>query len=340
MEQDLREKIAALVSAGEPEKDIIKKLKVSRSTISRVKRRLLEEGHVNRSSGSGRKISVTNTSLINKVKRRIKRNPHLSMRAMASEFNVSDHTIRRIVRDKLGGKSRARTQKFLLTARLKDLRLKRCKKILWQLKKKTPVILFSDEKYFTVDPIHNSRTDRYISTLKVEDVPDNIKTSSKTKHPSQVMVFGLIASNGLKMDPVFLPSGFRMGAVDYLEKILKPHVLNWIQNNFGDDENYVFMQDGAPGHTAKIVQAWLKTNLNFWAKDVWPPSSPDLNPLDYSIWAFVQSRACKSSHPNLEALKSSISSAWESMSEAYIRKTCGRFRARIEAVIEAEGGHI
>ena len=69
------------------------------------------------------------------------------------------------------------------------------------------------------------------------------------------------------------------------------------------------MQDGAPGHTAKIVQAWLKTNLNFWPKDVWPPSSPDLNPLDYSIWAFVQSRACKSSHPNLEALKSSISSA-------------------------------
>ncbi len=340
MEEEIREQVAALVHAGKPEKEIVKVLRVSRSTVTRVKKRLKEQGHVKRLATTRKKFPVINTSLINKVKRRINRNPHLSMRSMASELSVSDHTIRRIVKDKLGGKSRARTQRFLLTARLKDLRLLRAKKILWQIKKKMPVILFSDEKYFTVDPIQNSRTDRYISTLRVEDVPDNIKTKFKTKHPSQVMVFGLVASNGLKMDPVFLPSGFRMGAVDYLEKILKPHVFNWIQTNFMEDQNYVFMQDGAPGHTAKIVQAWLQTNLIFWPKDVWPPSSPDLNPLDYSIWAFVQSRACKNSHPNLEALKSSIVSAWESMSEAYIRKTCSRFRPRIEAVIKAEGGHI
>ena len=40
-----------------------------------------------------------------------------------------------------------------------------------------------------------------------------------------IMMFGLVASNGLKMDPVYLPIGLRMGAKDYLELVLKPHVL-------------------------------------------------------------------------------------------------------------------
>ena len=45
---------------------------------------------------------------------------------------------------------------------------------------------------------------------------------------------------------------------------------------------YVFQQDGAPAHTSKVTQAWLSQNLpNFWRKEVWPPRSPDCNPLDY-----------------------------------------------------------
>ena len=172
------------------------------------------------------------------------------------------------------------------------------------LKKKTHILLFVDEKYFTVDQVINSRTDRFITKKRVRDVPDAIWSVQKSKHPVQIMMFGLVSSNGLKMPPVFLESGFRLGAKDCLDRILIPHVLPWVKANFKNNENVVFVQDGAPCHSAKLVQNWLSENLKFWPKEVWPPSSPDLNPLDFSIWAYVQARACAQQHPNLESLRS------------------------------------
>ena len=79
-----------------------------------------------------------------------------------------------------------------------------------------------------------------------------------------------------------------MGAKDYLDRILIPHILPWIQNNFSDSDNIVLMQDGAPCHTAKSVQTWVENHVKFWSNEMWPPSSPDLNPLDFSIWAYIQ----------------------------------------------------
>lgn len=234
----------------------------------------------------------------------------------------------------------ARSQKFLLTERLKALRLERSKRILSILKKKSPIILFSDEKYFTVDPVTNSRMSRFITKSNIKDVPEAIRVVPKSKHPSQVLVFGLVASDGQKMPPVFLPTGLRVGARQYLDEILIPHVKPWIEATYPNNNNIVFMQDGAPCHTAKVVQTWLEKNIKHWPKDVWPPSSPDLNPLDFSIWAYVQSRACARQHANLDALKVDIVKAWTDMDEDYIRTTCSSFRPRVEAVIAAEGGYI
>ena len=56
-----------------------------------------------------------------------------------------------------------------------------------------------------------------------------------------------------------------------------------LTNAFGN-KDYVFQQDGAPAHTSNIVQNWAKENFKgFWAKEIWLQSSPDLNPMDYSI---------------------------------------------------------
>jgi len=42
---------------------------------------------------------------------------------------------------------------------------------------------------------------------------------------------------------------------------------------------------------------------------VWPPSSPDLNQLDYSVWSTVEAKACQTSHKNLDDLRPSIAKA-------------------------------
>jgi inhibitor of nuclear factor kappa-B kinase subunit alpha len=335
-----REKIVTLLHAQTPIPEIMKELGTSRRTITRVKKALEERGNVKHKAGAGRKPKVVTPRLINVLKARIWRNPIRSMRGMAKDLKVSEWTIRNVVKNKLGARSLARTKRFLLSDRLKASRLERSKKILHILKRNTPIILFSDEKYFTVDPVSNSRIDRFITKKRAKDVPDSIRSVQKAKHPAQVMMFGLVASDGKKMPPVFLESGFRMGAKEYLNRILITHVLPWIQENFSDSDNIVFMQDGVPCHTAKTVQKWLADNVKFWPKEVWPPSSPDLNPLDFSIWAYVQSKACAQQHPNIDSLKDAVAKEWNNMEEGFIRTVCSRFRPRIEAVIKADGGYI
>ena len=47
---------------------------------------------------------------------------------------------------------------------------------------------------------------------------------------------------------------------------------------------FTFQQDGATARTANETQQWCNNHFwNFWPKTRWPPNSPDLNPLDYSI---------------------------------------------------------
>ena len=47
---------------------------------------------------------------------------------------------------------------------------------------------------------------------------------------------------------------------------------------------FLFQQDGAPTHTASSTQEWLKNEIpGCLSNEEWPPSSPDLNPMDFSI---------------------------------------------------------
>ena len=119
------------------------------------------------------------------------------------------------------------------------------------------------------------------------------------------MVFGLISSDGKKMPPVFIPSEVRINTDKYLD-IMNEKVKPRVIANYPDG-NDVFQQDDAPAHISKRTQEWLDTNLQaFWSKDMWTPQSPDLNPLDYSMWATAEDSACKKPHPSVAALEKSI----------------------------------
>ena len=49
----------------------------------------------------------------------------------------------------------------------------------------------------------------------------------------------------------------------------------------------------------------------FWNKDVWPPNSPDLNPLDYFFFSEVERRANKSRHANIDELRAAIRNSFK-----------------------------
>ncbi len=195
------------------------------------------------------------------------------------DLETSEASVRHTVK-KLGGKSLVRVERPILTDRMKETHLHRCQALLYNLKKAcaNQVIIFSDEKTWTVNPVRNRRNDRY---LCFGDVDESVRTLSTTKHPASVMSLGFMASNGIAAPLIWFPARLRLTAADYL-KVLQDKFLPWVRTTFPDG-NVVFQQDGAPAHSAKIVQKWLGENLQFWPKDMWPPYSPDANPLDFSF---------------------------------------------------------
>ena len=108
---------------------------------------------------------------------------------------------------------------------------------------------------------------------------------------------------------------------------------------------FVFQQDGAPAHTANMVQNWCQDNFRkiqngrFWPKNYWPPCSPDLNVMDFAIWGMLAQKACSVRHKNIDSLKRSLQSAWDDIPEETIRSSCLSALRRLEAVVEARGGY-
>ena len=73
---------------------------------------------------------------------------------------------------------------------------------------------------------------------------------------------------------------------------------------------------------------------------MWPPASPDLNPLDFNIWSILEAEACAKTHDSVEGLKVSLKKAWAKIPQEKLRVSVENFRGKLERVVKAKGGHI
>ena len=104
---------------------------------------------------------------------------------------------------------------------------------------------------------------------------------------------------------------------------------------------WVWQQDSAPCHTSKKNMAFLRANCyDLVPPDMWPPNSPDLNPMDYFTWGVVESRSNAVAHSNKKSLIAAIKRAFSSLERDMVIKATARFRARVKAVIDEGGGFI
>ena len=93
----------------------------------------------------------------------------------------------------------------------------------------------------------------------------------------------------------------------------------------------------APAHSAKSLQSWFcDRNIYFISKDEWPPSNPDLNPMEYSVWPILETRACAKPHKSIDALKSSLKREWWKMPQEQLRKSVHGFSDKVRSVVSKE----
>ena len=161
----------------------------------------------------------------------------------------------------------------------------------------------------------------------------------KTKFPARVMAFGVVSSEGHIMPPHIFKVGLKVNTKVYLD-VLKSVVIPWC-NQVAGGRPWVWQQNSAPAHKSKEAQAWLqKECYDFVPFSHWAPSSPDLNPLDYFVWSYVKNITNMTSHNTKASLIAAIHRVFAELLLALVEKACSQFWIRIEAVIEAEGGHI
>ena len=247
-----RIEISTLLRAGFKKTDISKQLNVSRMTVYRVEQRLKVSESLKDRPRSGRPQVISQEA----IKKAFENDPCQKMTRLAQKKKISVSTVSRVVK-KMGGKSLRRSRKPLLSAAMVQKRLERSTLLLNDLKDHgNRVLIFSDEKTFTVDPVFNKQNDRVVTFGN--DVSEHRRMST-TKHPASIMMLGVVASNGEKMPPVWFERGYRLTSAVYKE-VLETKVLPWIKK-ITKKSDYVFQQDGAPAHTRQRLcrTGWTPT---------------------------------------------------------------------------------
>jgi len=205
----------------------------------------------------------------------------------------------------------------------------------------TSKIVFSDEKLFLLQPSLNAQNDR-LYAVSIVDIPEDEKTVERFQNVSKVMVWGAFSADR-KFPLVFIDEGVKINAEVYKQKILRQNLLPQSRILF-QDEPWVFQQDGAPSHKANTTQEWCRSNLpDFIDRDSWPPSSPDLNPLDYFAWGYMESKLNDLKIKQITTIttfKKKIEKIWNDIPMDMVRAACNSFRKRLRLVIKENGNRI
>ena len=155
----------------------------------------------------------------------------------------------------------------------------------------------------STDPSCDNRTIASTLNMQIWITTNNrdVPWVMKTKFPATVMVFGVVSSEGHIMPPHIFEVGLKINTKEYLD-VLKSVVIPWC-NQVAGGRHWVWQQDSAPAHKSKETQAWLQKECNdFVPFSHWHPSSPDLNPLNYFVWSYVENITNMTSHNSKASL--------------------------------------
>jgi len=263
-----------------------------------------------------------------------------SPREIERATGISRSSVRRIAKQDLNLKvfRRREVQKLSQADSLK--RLAACKRLKRRMTddmiKKT---WFTDEKIFTVQTPTNTQNDRVYADVTFKRDVTPARLLKGRKHFSQSVMVSLGVAKQGKTEPFFVESKAKINSVYYCDQVLARGLLPDIRRQSRGD--YIFQQDGAPAHRSRHTIGYLNINVpEFIEPENWPPNSPDLNPVDYSIWGALQQLVYREPIENVDHLKRVIIRCWTEISQDLVDAAIDQWPRRVAAVVQAAGGHI
>ncbi|GFU53852.1 transposable element Tcb2 transposase [Trichonephila clavipes] len=194
--------------------------------------------------------------------------------------NASKRTVRRKLKD-LNFKTCLHARKPKLNPAMKAKRLNWAKQ--WRDKDVDfwRSVWFSEERTFEILQnkahfVRRRRGEKFHSDCVVRTV----------KHPTKIMTWSVI--NGKGTGRLYVVKG--MMRQDQYKDILKNRFIPLLEEWFPNGEPYIFMQDGAPCHTARSIKVFL-AEQNISLLD-WPGNSSDMSPID-NVWELMKREVAK-----------------------------------------------
>ncbi len=126
--KEKRDAVIALHKEGVSPSEIAKRLEMHLSTVWKQIKRYKELDTLDDRSRSERPVTATTKKNKEKIRSRIRRNPQRSMRKMAKDLQISEGSVRKIVKKQLKLHPYKLAKAHLLTDKMKGERLKRAAK--------------------------------------------------------------------------------------------------------------------------------------------------------------------------------------------------------------------
>lgn len=143
------------------------------------------------------------------------------------------------------------------------------------------------------------------------------------------MVWGAFGYHGVgKL--VILPRNVLMNADRYLE-LLSDH----LEDCFEMCQTNLFMQDGVPCHTAKLIKNWFDFVQVDYIRD-WPGNSPDLNPIE-NLWALMKNKLRDRDTSSIPKLEAAIQDIWNNIHPQWLQHLAESVPRRLDKCVKREG---
>lgn len=108
------------------------------------------------------------------------------------------------------------------------------------------------------------------------------KMSVHLSKETGIMVWDAVSSDETKSPLVLIEEWVKVYSRVH-QKMLHGYVLPWLSETFGS--HYIFTKNSALVHTSKFSAELLKETFPWiFMKITWPPSCPDINPMNFVIW--------------------------------------------------------
>lgn len=245
----------------------------------------------------------------------------------ASGVFVSSRTIRRRLVG-FGLRGRFPRKKPFLNKKQRVKRLQWAKEHIDWTEAQWKQVIWSDE---TKISLFGSDGRKYVRRRVGEEVhPDCIQVT--TKNPTSVMIWACMSADAVGRLHVIDGT---LNSRKYIDTILKPRLVPSIRDLFPNNVRFLYQQDSAPCHTARICKQWFTEN-NI-ALLGWPGNSPDLNPIEH-LWYRLKNLVRMRRPSNKRELIEAIIASWHhTIKKEELQTLVASMKRRCAAVLKNKG---